>query len=247
MDMDKKNNITAFMEPFDSFWEAPRDIEKGYGRFAKFYLRNYFKYITPAHSDNILVVSCGPGYMLDVLKNKGFEHVVGIDSDPEKVAYAKQKGLHAQVAGAFEFLENTDEQYDLIVAEQEINHLTKEEIVTFFRLCGDRLKDGGKIVVHSLNGANPITGPEALAQNVDHYNTFTEYSLKQLLGYCGYEKMTVFPLRLYIFYENPLNVVGMVLDGIFNLIFKICFKFYGKSNNIFSKKIGAVAVKQLGH
>jgi SAM-dependent methyltransferase len=235
--------LTALMEPFDSFWEAPSDIEKGYGRFAKFYSRNYFKHITPKSTDTILVVSCGPGYMLDVLKDMGVEKVLGIDSGPEKIAYAKKKNLNARVTNAFEFLKNTEEQYDVIIAEQEINHLTKEEIVTFLKLCRTRLKDGGRIVVHSLNGANPITGPEALAQNVDHYNTFTEYSLKQLLEYSGYKEMTVFPLQLYIFYENPLNVIGRSIDWIFNMIFKICFKFYGKSNSIFSKKIGAVAVK----
>ncbi len=243
MQQQNGSELTARMEPFDSFWEAPSDIEKGYGRFAKFYLRNYFKYISPKVTDKILVVSCGPGYMLDVLNKKGIGQVLGIDSDAEKVAWARQKNLNARVANAFEYLRNTDEQYDMIIAEQELNHLTKEEIISFLRLCRERLNNGGMIVVHSLNGANPVTGPEALAQNVDHYNTFTEYSLKQLLEHSGYREMKVFPLQLYIFYENPLNVIGRVIDGIFNLIFKVCFKFYGKSNNIFSKKIGAVAVK----
>jgi len=241
--MQEDSRLTALMEPFDSFWEAPSDIEKGYGRFAKFYSRNYFKYITPKPTDNVLVISCGPGYMLAVLRDMGVANVLGIDSGPEKVEYAKRKNLNAQVANAFAFLEKSDEQYDVIIAEQELNHLTKAEIVAFLTLCRTRLKDGGRIVVHSLNGANPITGPEALAQNVDHYNTFTEYSLKQLLQYAGFRETTVFPLQLYIFYENPLNIIGRSIDWIFNMIFRVCFKFYGKSNSIFTKKIGAVAVK----
>ncbi len=241
--MNEKPELTALMEPFDSFWEAPADVEKGYSRFAKFYARNYFKQITPKTTDTVLVISCGPGYMLALLKDMGVEQVLGIDSGTEKVAYAQKKNLNAQVANAFEFLEKSDEQYDMIIAEQEINHLTKEEIVTFLKLCRNRLKDGGRIVVHSLNGANPITGPEALAQNVDHYNTFTEYSFKQLLEYSGYRDMRVFPLRLYIFYENPLNVIGRSIDWVFNMVFRVCFKFYGKSNILFTKKIGAVAVK----
>ena len=231
------------MEPFDSFWEAPDNIEKGYGKFAKFYVRNYFKYISPRSQDKVLVVSCGPGYMLEVLKKRGVTEVRGIDSAAEKVAYAKKRNLNASVADAFTFLEETDEQYDLIIAEQELNHLTKEEILHFLKICRPRLKDGGLIVVHTLNGANPITGPEALAQNLDHYNTFTEYSLKQLLSCSEYRDIHVFPLRLYIFYENPLNIIGMIIDGIFNVFFTICFRFYGKSNKLFSKKIAAVARK----
>ena len=231
------------MEPFDSFWEAPTDVEKGYAKFAKFYARNYFKHLSIKETDNILVVSCGPGYMLEVLKNKGVKQVAGIDSFKEKVDWAIQRNLNAQVANAFDFLENTEEQYDIIIAEQEVNHLTKGEIIRFLTLCSKRLKDGGRLVVHSLNGANPITGPEALAQNIDHYNTFTEYSLTQLLKYSGFRNPKVFPLQLYIFYENPLNIIGRTIDTIFNLFFRVCFKFYGKSNSIFSKKIGAVAIK----
>jgi hypothetical protein len=40
-----------------------------------------------------------------------------------------------------------------------------------------------------------------------------------------------------------LNYVGMMADRMLNLIFKVLFKFYGKSNRIFTKKIAAVARK----
>ena len=90
-----------------------------------------------------------------------------------------------------------------------------------------------------LNGANPITGAEALSQNFDHFNTFTEYSLKQILEYCGYEKIEVMPLKLYVFFKNPLNYVLMAVAGAFELFFKAAFIMYGKKNRIFTKKIGA--------
>ena len=32
--------LTAKMEPFDSFWEGPTNIEKGYGTFYQFYSRD---------------------------------------------------------------------------------------------------------------------------------------------------------------------------------------------------------------
>ena len=92
----------------------------------------------------------------------------------------------------------------------------------------------------SLNGANPITGAEALAQNFDHYNTFTEYSLRQVLDYTGFRDITVIPLKLYVFYGNPLNYAGMLLDALNNMYFSLNFKLYGKSNRIFSKKIAAI-------
>lgn len=241
--MENDNYLTAQLEPFDSFWEAPSNIEKGYASFAKFYRRNYLKYMHLEPSDNVLVISCGAGYFVDLLKKQGIKNVQGIDSDPDKITYAKTRRLNCKTARAFDFLKKSEPIYDIIFAEQEINHLTKPEIMRFVELCHNSLKPDGMLVVHSLNGANPITGAEALAQNFDHFNTLTEYSLKQVLESSGFHKITIFPLNLYIFYENPLNYVGQFIDAILRILFRVCFIFYGKNNRLFSKKIGAVAHK----
>jgi len=241
MQVDKK--LAAQIEPFDSFWEAPKQIEKGYDKFSKFYHRNYLKHMPIQKTNRILVVSCGPGYFLDVLKNMGITDVLGIDSDPEKIAYARARRLNCEVANAFPFLEAGHDPYDVIFAEQEINHLTKTEIMQFLSLCQQNLKISGMLVIHSLNGANPITGSEAMAQNVNHFNTFTEYSLKQILEHAGFQDIHVFPLKLHIFYENPANYVGMAIDSALNLLFRLAFIFYGKTNKIFSKKIAAICYR----
>lgn len=232
--------LAAVMEPFDSFWEAPEDIEKGYGKFAKFYRRNYLRYIPQGRDTRILVVSCGPGYFVKLLSEEGYRHVLGIDSDPEKTRYCLMKGMQCEAKRAFQFLEDHNETFDLIIAEQEINHLTLEEVFRFLDLCTRRLRRGGRLILHSINGANPIVASESLAQNIDHFNSYTEYSLKQVLKYSKFTDIRVFPLRLYIFYENPLNWVGLIMELALEVIFRFAFMFYGKSNRIFTKKIGAV-------
>ena len=232
--------LTAKIEPFDSFWEAPGNVEKGFDTFGKFYRSNYLKHLPKNRDANILVISCGYGYFVHLLKTVGYSSVSGIDSDPEKVRIATEKGLNCRVGNAFAFLENPPGSYDVIIAEQEINHLTKGEILIFLTLCRKSLAKGGTLLVHSLNGANPITGSEALAQNFDHYNTFTEYSLRQILEHTGFGEVNVFPLNLYVFYGNPLNYVALLADRINTLIFRINFILYGKSNRIFTKKIAAV-------
>jgi len=236
--------LTARIEPFDSFWEAPKNVDKGYNSFGKFYRRNYLKYFPKRKKGSVLVISCGPGYMVNLLKNEGYEDVLGIDSDPEKIAYAKGRRLNCRVASCFAFLKHNDEPYDMIIAEQEINHLTKREIITFLGLCWDNLREDGTLVIHTLNGANPLTGSEAMAQNFDHYNSFTEYSLRQVLEYCSFGAIRVVPLRLYVFYENPLNYIGMLLEASTSFFFRLGFVFYGKSNRLFSKKIAAICRKK---
>jgi hypothetical protein len=97
--------------------------------------------------------------------------------------------------------------------------------------------------VHALNGANPITGSEALAQNFDHYNTFTEYTLRQVLQHSDFEDVRVIPLNLYVFYRNPFNWIAWALAALLTLCFRVAFVLYGKSNRIFTKKIAAVCRK----
>lgn len=235
--------LAARLESFDSFWEAPEDIEKGYGRFSKFYKRNYLKHIPKDKNIDILVVSCGPGYFVNLLKQEGYKNTTGIDSDPAKVKLAVHKQLKCEVHGAFDFLADKLEQYDLIIAEQEINHLTFGEILKFLKLCRTSLKKNGLLIIHSINGANPITGIESLTQNIDHFNSFTEYSLSQILGSAGFQDIKIFPLNLYIFYENPLNYIGLLVDIILTIFFRLCFMFYGKSNKLFTKKIAAICKK----
>jgi len=239
----RKEKLRAKIEPFDTFWEAPDDIEKGYHSFGKFYKTNYLKYFPKTKTANILVISCGPGYLLNLLKDEGYTNVTGVDSSAEKARHATAKGLNCKVEQAFDTLEQSQEQYDVIFAEQEINHLDKDEVLEFLNLSRNNLKDDGLLIVHSLNGANPITGAEALAQNYDHYTTFTEYSLRQILEYSHFQEIEVFPLKLYIFYRNPLNYIGMLVDTVLNFLFRVGFIFYGKKNKIFSKKIGACCKK----
>jgi len=189
------------------------------------------------------VVSCGPGYLVKLLADLGYRRVTGIDSDPAKVALATKRGLDCRAAEAFPFLEDCVEQFDAIVGEQELNHLTKEEMIEFLQLCRRALKRGGVLVVYGLNGANPFTGPDSLAHNIDHFHTFTEYSLGQALEIAGFEDIHPFPLQLYVFWKNPLNYVGLAVTSLLHLCFRAVFILYAKDAKIFTKKLGAVARK----
>jgi len=237
------NELAAQIEPFDSFWEGPEDVEKGYSKFYAFYRHNYLSRMPADRTASILVISCGPGYFVNLLNRHGYSNVLGIDSDAGKIAHAGRHQLNCRQERAFEHLAANAGKYDVVFCEQEINHLTKQEIPAFLGLARDALRPGGLLVVHALNGANPITGAEALAQNFDHYNTFTEYTMRQVLEHYGYAQVKVFPLNLYVFFRNPLNYVLMLVSGLYTAFFRLSFILYGKSNRLFTKKIAAVATR----
>src|SRR5689334_18302625 len=224
--------LAARLEPFDSYWQAPKDVEKGYGSFAAYYRANYLRHIPPDRNVSILVVSCGPGYLVHTLREHGYRNVVGIDSDAAKVEHARRRGLPCETARAFEFLEGRTAAYDVIIPEQELNHLTLDETIDFLRLCRTALRPGGKVVVYAMNGANPLVGSENLSHNIDHFYNVTEYSLQQILELAGFTDVKVFALRLYVFWKNPLNYVGLAVTATLEFCMRVIFMLYGKKVRI---------------
>ena len=239
----KFETLSARIEPFDSYWQAPDNVEGGYKKFFQYYKHNFLPHIPKDKNVEILIVSCGPGYLVNLLNEQGYKNVIGIDSDPGKITYAQKRNLNCKVEKAFDYMSTCSEEFNVIICEQELNHLTHEEMIYFLKLCRGGLKKGGTVVVYGLNGANPIVGAENLAHNIDHFNTFTEYSLQQILEISGFSKVKLLPLKLYVFWTNPLNYIGLAVTGVLSLLFRILFTLYGKKAKIFSKKIAATAIK----
>jgi SAM-dependent methyltransferase len=235
--------LAARLEPFDSFWQAGKDIEKGYESFKSYYRANYLAHLPRNKAAQILVVSCGPGYLVNMLREQGYTNVLGIDSDASKVAHATQRGLPCETARAFAFLQGRVSVYDMIIPEQELNHLTLDETLEFLRLCRDALKSGGSVFAYAMNGANPLVGSENLSHNIDHFYNVTEYSLEQILALGGFTGIRILPLKLYVFWKNPLNYVGLVVTGTLELAMRVIFKLYGKNVKVLSKKIAALGYK----
>ncbi len=233
--------LAARVEPFDSYWQAPQDAEKGFNSFAAYYRSNYLPWMPADRGARILVISCGPGYLLKLLRDRGYSAILGIDSDAAKIAIAQRKALPCQVAHAFEFLDAHAGQFDVIVPEQELNHLTLEETIDFLKRCRLALRPGGRIVVYAMNGANPLVGSENLSHNIDHFYNVTEYSLEQILRLAGFHNIRVFALKLYVFWTNPLNYVGLAVTAFLEFTLRIIFRLYGKKVRILSKKIAATA------
>lgn len=231
--------LSAKLEPFDSFWQAPDDIESGYARFDAYYKANYLPLMPADKSASILVVSCGPGYLVKVLAEAGYTNLLGIDSFPDKIAHAQRRGLNCRVERGFEHVASHADTYDVIVAEQELNHLTIDESFSFLALCRSSLHQNGLLLVYAMNGAHPLYGAENLAHNIDHFYTVTEFSLGQIMSAGGFTDVKIHPLRLYVFWKNPLNYVGLALTSLIDLTIKMMYRLYAKKVRILTKKIAA--------
>jgi 2-polyprenyl-3-methyl-5-hydroxy-6-metoxy-1,4-benzoquinol methylase len=241
-----KRLLSARLEPFDSYWQAPENVESGYTSFEAYYQANYLAWLPENKRARILVISCGPGYLVNTLLRAGYTNVIGIDSDESKVEPARKRGLPCETAAAFPFLAGREEEFDVIIPEQELNHLTYDETIEFLELCSTALRPHGRIVLYAINSANPLVGSENRAGNIDHFYTVTEYSIRQLMELGGFVNIQPFPLKLYVFWRNPLNYVGLAVTAGLEMLLRVIFKLYGKKVDILSKKIGAVGFKDDG-
>lgn len=235
--------LTAIHSPFTTFCEGPEDIEGGYKLYFLFHTKNYFHRMPEDKDAEILVVSSGVGYFQYTLKEWEYRNVAGIDSDQIKVEYAKNKGYNSKCINCFDFLEQTENKYDLIFAEQEVNHLTRDEFILFLKLCHNALKPNGKVIINAANCANPLIATEYPGNNIDHYTSFTENNLRQYFSLVPFKEVEVFPHDFYVLKNNPLNYVAKAVVGIIHKLLKIIFSMYGKHNSIFTKRLGVVAIK----
>lgn len=227
--------------PWSTFCEGIADIEKGYTYYPRLYKRNFGKHLPDLKSAKILVVSAGPGYFVDYLNQSGYVDVLGIDSDPEKVELARNRSINVIVADAIEYLTKSPDKYDMIILEQEINHLTKDEFLSVLALVKSRLSAGGSVALNAGNYANPITAPDHYGTNLDHFSAWTSLSLEQAYQSSGYSEWSTHPLDNYVLYENPLNYVAKAVTGLISITLRVLFKMYGKDEKIFSKRLVSIA------
>src|SRR5580692_821432 len=64
--------LSARLEPFDSYWQAPENVDSGYASFSAYYRANYLSHLPQDRNARILVISCGPGYLVNLLTKNGY-------------------------------------------------------------------------------------------------------------------------------------------------------------------------------
>ena len=235
--------FAARREPFDTYWQGSKNLKKDFGNFRTYYNVNYLPRLPADRNSRILVTSCGPGYLVNALVGAGYRNVVGIDADPAKVRHAHDRNLPCEVGSAFAWLEARPDSYDVIIPEQELNHLTIEETIEFLQLCHASLRPDGQVLVYAINGANPLVAPEHISHNIDHFYNVTDYSLTQLLTLGGFKEIKPFGCKLYVFWKRPENYIGLAVTASLELAMRLIYTLYGKKVSILSKRIGATARK----
>ena len=141
-----------------------------YGRFAerfrgdKEYVKGGQKFYVPyfAGRKEVLDIGCGRGEFLDLMREAGVP-ARGIDLSAESVDLCRQRGLQAEVADLFGYLEGlADGSLDGIFSAQVVEHLPPNRLPEMIRLAAQKLGRGGVITIETPN-------PRCLAIFATHF------------------------------------------------------------------------------
>ena len=153
----------------------------------------------------LLDLGCGQGFMLRYLKSAGFTNLTGIDISGEQVERAKVNGFNAIQADAFSYLRLNEDQFEIIVAIDMVEHFKKEELYELLTLIYGALKPGGIFVLQTPNGEGLMPG-YVIFGDLTHFTILSPLSLKHILTMTGFEDIKVKELGPAFFIHLPLFI-----------------------------------------
>ena len=132
-----------------------------------------------AGASNVLELGCGRGEFLDVARESGIE-AHGIDQNEESIGVCLAKGLKAERAELFQYLQSlADFSLGGVYCSQVVEHLPPARLPDLIQLLARKMKPGALLAVETPN-------PECLAIYATHFYldpTHTRPIPARLLGF----------------------------------------------------------------
>ena len=136
----------------------------------------------------ILDLGCGQGELVREFHHHGFVEARGIDISPEQVQIAHANGIANIELGDYR-VSLGDEQFDVVTANDFLEHLIVDEVLEALDAVFASLKPGGIFIARTPNLASPFGGGYRYG-DMTHETSFTARSLRQLGNTAGFHPST---------------------------------------------------------
>ena len=151
---------------------------------SKFYYNVLIPYLPKVKSSNIVDIGCGYGNFLHFLKSQGFTNYQGLDFDKNQVELACSLGLNATTGDWREFTKL--EKTSLLSALDFLEHLPREQMLSFLECCNNSLDSDGKIILRVPNSTGFFSAADYF-NDLTHEWSFTPASIEALLSIAGFK------------------------------------------------------------
>jgi 2-polyprenyl-3-methyl-5-hydroxy-6-metoxy-1,4-benzoquinol methylase len=150
-------------------------------------------------------------------------------------------GVPAVCGDAFEYLSGKKEFYDVVVSLDFLEHIEKDKVLVFLKLCYESLKKGGVLILRTPCADSPFFGAAAF-NDITHEWCATSGVLTELLKIIKFEKINIKDE-----YPAPYKLVNFIRLIIYKSVVKILnltLNFSGIAcPNIWTPNMWAVAMK----
>ena len=196
----------------------------------------------------IVEIGCNDGIVLNALKDKGYENLLGVEPSTDVAQAAQKKGLEVindfwNLSKALEIKEQYG-QAQLIISRQVFEHIS--DIDGFMRGVYEQVAQDGYLLFEVPDFEIPISFGDLSTFWEEHVNYFTEETLSNILKYYGFSVLQV--IR-YDFSGGALTVIAKK-DSIVSMVAKPCnsatlakLDAFPKTINQFVNKIKGVVEK----
>jgi len=178
--------------------------------------------------------------------------VRGIDLSKEQVEQARKKGIgNIKKADLFKYLLKFTNYFQMIIANDIIEHLKKDEVLQFLNLVYCSLAPGGTVLVSAPN-AQSLFGSSTVFVDFTHELGFTPESLSQVLRVSNFEDVAIYGEKPIIYDFRSAIRAGLwwCIENILKLYMTIergTGRGLWKRYNIFEPRMFAIGRSRTGN
>ena len=156
-------------------------------KLKKWYLRNW---MPSCKGSKILDLGCGQGEDLAFYLSQGYKNVLGVDISQSQLIHAEKLGVEVKAADILDTLRDGSDSFDVISANDVIEHFSKDDVLEFLTLSFDSLNPDGVLILRTPNAASMFASNLRYG-DFTHELSFTPECLSLLMKTAGFNDIEI--------------------------------------------------------